>query len=389
MYMVKAFFFLFALSSLFFSCSMLILDTTELNTPVESVAVFVEESRFGALSSALEMYKSDLIEEGTEVTVSPWSGDEEALRAELLDLAEGNHAAWLIGDMPFVNYSLGGEIFPTDLFFSSPGTSWSDADGDGVYDGHGSLLIAIPISRINGTNEEINLYFDKIHRYRTGELTFDDRALLFKDDDWSDYRRGSTFGADRVAGDVVILERLDQSTYPSYENNLQGRFKYLYQWIHANPYALYVCENGSYTPFRYYSISEDSVDVGFLNMFNCQAARYTVSNNLAMTYLMDSDTALAVTGSTKKGGNFEPLEFHRVLSLERSWSEAYRQWYNKVGVHDDMWYLGMVILGDPALIPGGAESKGERADFSRLIGPSAEEKDHYYNLMSGFAEPAF
>ncbi len=388
MYMLGRAFFIYVLIVPLLSCSLLILDSDDLQVSVDSVLVVVEKGIFAELSPSLNLYRSDLAEEGTEVTIREWEGDARDLREELKKYSDGTWTAWFLGDLPSVNYVWEGEVFPTDLYFSSPDTSWDDRDGDGTFDSHGTIFMSVPVSRLTGSTEELIGYFHKIHLYRTGVLTFEDRAVLFKDDDWSDYRRGSFFGAERIAGEVFLVENLPQSTYQLYEEALLGRSKYLYQWIHANPSALYVQEGTDYTPYRYYAIDREGVDVGFLNLFNCQAARYT-QPNLAMSYLSRTDTSLAVTGSTKKGGNFEPLEFHRVLSLGRSWAEAFRQWYNKVGVHDDMWYLGMVIFGDPALIPGGDDSRQERSDFSRLISPSEEEKEYYFNLMSDFTEPPY
>jgi len=35
------------------------------------------------------------------------------------------------------------------------------------------------------------------------------------------------------------------------------------------------------------------------------------------------------------------------------WGEAYQAWYNEEGKHNDFWYLGVVIMGDPLLMVTG------------------------------------
>ena len=373
--------------SLFYSCSLMVLDSMELSPSIGGVRVYVESGKEGSYKSAIDQYKSDLEAEGLDVQLRAFSGDAPSLRRELQNWSDGTWSALLVGDFPAYFYRLGGEIFPTDLYFSSPSTEWRDLDGDGFGESHGPLNMTIPVSRITGDDGDVLGYFDKIHRYRAGSLYFSDSALIFKDDDWSSYREGSMFGIEQLAGKVTLVENIATSTHDRYSSEVNGAEKYIYQWIHANPGSLYIQEGRVYVRFDYGDIGTDAVDVGFMNLFNCRAARYT-QENLAMSYIMKTDTVLAVTGSTKKGGNFEPLEFHRALAAGRSWSEAFRNWYNKVGVYDDMWYLGMVILGDPALVPG-SEYSGSRSgfsDMSRLLSPTHDEKEYFYNLMSDFAD---
>jgi hypothetical protein len=385
--MRNARFFLGSFFILFSSCSALVLDSDEIQSDISGILVYVESGREEALEESLAMYEYDLEQEGIEYQVISWEGDASSLKEDLQNRDDETLCALFVGSIPWVYYYLDEETFPSDLYYSSPDTEWTDEDGDGVYDSHGSLYITLPVSRIIGTDEELVAYFDKIHSYRSNSLSFSDSAIIFKDDDWSDYMSGSYFGVNYFAGSVSIVEDVDYSTRDSYEESLDDAQKYLYQWIHANPSALYVEEDGSYNRFYRSDISSENVNVGFLNMFNCEGACFS-EDNLAMTYLMSTDTTLAVTGSTKVGGNFEPLEFHRVLATGESWAEAYRQWYNEVGVYDDIWYLGMVILGDPLLVPEQAETtKSEGTDFSRLISSSQEEKDYFYTLMSEFNAP--
>ncbi len=109
-------------------------------------------------------------------------------------------------------------------------------------------------------------------------------------------------------------------------------------------------------------------------MFNCKGARFT-GDNLGMTYLIDTDTGLAVTGSTKVGGNYYPLEFHRTLTVGSNWGNAFKSWYNYYGKKDDEWFLGMVILGDPSLYLKDiqVDRSLSRSALQSILPPSEEE----------------
>jgi hypothetical protein len=113
----------------------------------------------------------------------------------------------------------------------------------------------------------------------------------------------------------------------------------------------------------------------FFNLFDCSASRFT-QDNIAMTYLAKTDYALATIGSTKVGGNYYPLSFNTTLSRHGTWGDAFKVWYNHYGITDDSWFLGMMILGDPALtVSVKAQSFELFSSASTVIAPTAEEID--------------
>jgi len=72
--------------------------------------------------------------------------------------------------------------------------------------------------------------------------------------------------------------------------------------------------------------------------------------------------------------NYYPLEFHRTLAAGSSWGNAFKSWYNYYGKSDDSWFLGMVILGDPALKIQDmtADRALSRGAFDQIIPPDRE-----------------
>ncbi len=383
--------------SLFFcaitSCSMLVMDGANLTEGPSNLLLVVDNGMRGAIEPELEMYQKDLEQEGVSYETLYYEGSASDLRTSMLPYADGSWTALMVGNIPWVHYEQtileGYEQFPVDVYYSAPNSTWQDQDGNSVFDAHSELAITLPVSRITGTPEEIKYYFQKNHNYRSGSLTFQDRSLVFKDDDWSDYRSGNDFGLGSLTSSVTIIENPSDSLKPKYIEELAGGYRYVYQWIHAIPRSLFIEENDQYNAVTVEQIQSNGITSGFYNLFNCKVARFT-ENNLGMTYLTGTNSGLAVLGSTKVGGNFEPLEFHRSLAAGLNWGTAYRNWYNQTGSKDDSWYLGMVILGDPTLraVDASAAQRGLKGgtSVSELIPPNEEEKQKVLTNLQQFEQ---
>lgn len=375
---------------------MLVLDGANLDGTSANLLMIIDEQSRDALASELETYEQDLEQEGISLEVLPWDGGPSDLRATLKQYNDGTWSAFFVGDVPWILYEQdileGHEEFPTDIYFSALDTEWEDRNGNGVYDAHSAVTISLPVSRIMGTAEELAFYFQKNHAYRNGSLTFQDRALLFKDDDWSDYQEGSDFGMKNIVSDITSLENLSDSRRLNYTEEVAGGYRYIYQWIHAVPYSLYIQEEDQFRPFTVDNIQKNTIACGFYNLFDCKGTRFS-EKNIGMTYLTATEGGLAVHGSTKVGGNFEPLEFHRSLAAGLDWGNSYKNWYNQTGTRDDSWYLGMIILGDPTLriVDDSAKKRGlkEGVPVSDLVPPNEEKKrEALSNLLNfeNFAE---
>ncbi len=351
-------FFIFSILLFHLSCSMLSMEDPPPPAELDPtrILVIVEESILTSLSHELTVYSDDILAEGGSVKIRPFSNENsiEDLKSIIKDNRDTIDGSFLIGDLPSAWYEQTAfgkfEEFPIDIFLMDLDATWSDVDHDGKYDGHSSLKLSKYASRINGTAEQITSYFSRLHDYRMGNYEYLGGAYIFKDDDWFNTFRSSSFGLERMYSNVKINQTSSETQKEDYIHRLSfDGADYVYQWIHASATTLYIKDGSVYSPVRDRDISSNNVRGRFLNMFNCKGARYT-QTNLAMTYLTETDTGLALTGSTKVGGNYYPLEFHRTLILGSSWGNAFKSWYNYYGSKDDEWFLGMVILGDPALV---------------------------------------
>lgn len=339
------------------SCSMLAMKAAPppAETDPARILIVVNQSILTSISEQLAIYSDDIISEGGTVEIRPflYTDTVENLKLLILSHRETINGVLLIGNLPTAWYEQNAfgvnEIFPIELYLMDLDAVWNDKNNNRIYDSHSPLKLSIYTSRITGTIDELNGYFSKIHNYRTGNYEYLGGAFIFKDDDWFNTYRGSNFGLDLMYSQVKIFENSAETQKENYLHRLSNNgADYVYQWIHSTPSSLYINHNGSYSIVRNYDISANNIRGRFLNMFNCKGARYT-QTNLAMTYLMNTETGIAVTGSTKVGGNYFPLEFHRTLTLGSSWGNAFKSWYNYFGSKNDEWFLGMTILGDPTI----------------------------------------
>jgi hypothetical protein len=340
-------------------CTMLLLEDDLAGLTIahtSDLLLITDEGLYDSITPDIDRYVQELQSQNCSVNLTLWQG---GTAVDLKSLIRAHYEAdaiggvFLVGTLPCAWYEhegfFGYEAFPTDVYFMDLNADWQDTDHDGVFDYHSALDLDVFISRIDGTSDQIHWYFEKIHAYRTGELVGDENAFIFKDNDWIDFEKGSTFGLENLFSNVSITDTIEKTIKQEYLQELSPAGpQYVYQWIHSYPSLLCIKEGDLYNYLYASEISNNNLGGLFFNLFNCSASRFT-EENIAMTYLTGTDYGLATTGTTKPGGNYYPKAFHHLLSQGNTWGEAFRGWYNHYGVTDDRWFLGMVILGDPML----------------------------------------
>ncbi len=338
------------------SCSNLLLGSDNHVSYSSGVLVAVDSLSYPALLPELARYLADLEEQGFRGEILIFNGvSAEELKSRVWAGGYASDMVFLVGNLPWADYETEAfgyqETFPVDLYFASDEVSWTDTDGNGVFDAHSPIRITKPVSRIKGTASELKFYFDKLHEYAGASFPDVSEAFLFKDDDWQDYKRGSSLGLDRLYSRIVTKDTAADTLMLSYTDKLASGFSmYVYQWIHASPDTLFFKAPEGYEIFSIGEIERVLPQGAFYNLFDCKAAKFT-QPNLGMQYLTHTPYGLAVQGSTKIGGNYYPMEFHRSLAGGNTWSQAFADWYNLYGVLSDEWFLGMCVFGCPALRP--------------------------------------
>lgn len=342
-------------------------------------------------------------------------------------LLVGNLPAAWYEQIAFDSY----EEFPLDIFLQDRDAVWSDADDDGIYDAHSELELDIYVSRLQTLPQAekcgssaafpscpqvyqpggafyaskdciydcpsrfiwqnwaahtepdveccgtyfLKRYFDRLHDYRTYGSLVDRSALVFVDDSWLTVAQ--PFSLDTIYATVHVICELEETTLPNYVEMLTGGgAQFLYHWLHATPDNLYIYVDGrghlihrtqiGWSPFLPVWATHN-LESSFTNMFSCEAARFTIPN-IGMAMTLQTDYGLAVIGSTKRGGIWNPDEFHTNLAHGTPWGESFRLWYNNFGKDYDDWHSGIVLLGDPLLILSGdmpaAKEIGQQEDWT-------------------------
>lgn len=341
-------------------CTMLVLDNENVFNPetdkTNSLLIIIDSDLYPDLTTSLNTYKNDLLLQGCTPFIHVWEdGTAPDLKQIISTYYTNNNisGALMIGNLPTAWYQAPcfsrTEQFPSDLYFMSLDGNWTDSNGDGIFESHTKLRVNVYTSRLIGTTGELNNYFAKLHQFRVQGLGINRKAYVFKDDDWENFQKGNDFGMRNIYGNIELRESTTYTVKPQYYQDLSDNgAEYVYQWIHSNPSALFIKEQDTSNSIDINEINDANFKGVFYNLFDCSASRFT-QNNIAMSYLLKTDYALATLGSTKVGGNYYPQPFNYVLERRGTWGDAFKYWYNSFGVSDDCWFLGMTILGDPAL----------------------------------------
>jgi hypothetical protein len=357
---------------------------------VNLVDVVVNADLYPRIAAELEQYQADLVSAGYSVQVDTMRGmSHSALRNHLTGLGQLVGAV-LVGELPVAWYEFEGEEFPLDIYFMDLNGTWTDSDGDGLYDGHsGNLALEIWVGRLYARpltwDDEVRLvrrYLAKNHAYRTGQLTLPDRALAYVDDDWSG------FGDCRLSElypDVTTVNQGNTTRTSDYRVRLTQGYEWIQVCSHSSPWGHTFRADGGYrgTVFNteVYALRPSA---HFYNLFACSGTRYVEENYSAGWDVFHDDWGLAAVGSSKTGsmiGYFN--DFYRPMGRDSSIGDAFKAWYNLHGEYSRFWHYGLNIIGDPTLKPRGrteargAEPRppGSRPSLSEVVGADPETDD--------------
>ena len=188
--------------------------------------------------------------------------------------------------------------------------------------------------------------------------------MVFADDDFE--HMVNPTGLEVLYPEVVVIREPEDSTLDDYLEQLSGGRELVHHYLHSTAQNLYFYDCAEWDVggdecLRWYGpilhrtqigpstlMPSQNLEVSFVNMYNCHAARFT-QPNLGMSFTLQTDYGLATVGNTRKGGMTNATVFHEALGEGASWGEAYKRWYNEVGKHNDRWFLGVVLTGDPTL----------------------------------------
>lgn len=337
-----------------------------------------------SIQSSFSVFVADLENEGhiPNVYTVVNNGDEVALKDILISEWNSRNIAGaiLIGDLPIAWYEMteppdwgGAHVeFPIDLFFMDLDGDWIDQDYDDLYDDHqhgsGDMEADIWVGRLLASNltehgasevSMMNNYFDKNHRYRTGQFRLMDKALAYIDNDWCtsgwEYDVGLAYPTTDAVTDVYqtnredYIQRVREATNNQYEN--------LLICSHSSPWAHYLYWGTGpyeYSLFHNTEIEDIDVQILFYNLFACSNCRYVEADDMGNWYIFQSTYGLLSVGSTKTGSMLCFYDYYDPLGDGASFGEAFLSWcVNDIETCAEdwsrAWFYGMSLLGDPTL----------------------------------------
>lgn len=344
-------------------------DTPRIPMPDGKLLIIVNDTLYDD-NSSIQTSISNYIDKRESLgdTVTLWTaeyGTPEDLRSELQShySSEGYFTLLLVGEFPVPISEMEGDPYSIDLFFMDMDGNWFDNDSDGYYDNHtGDTAPEIAFGRLwastltyNSSNEVdlINDYFTKNLNYYNGGLSdVNRRALAFVDDDWFPWANGWGIDMGEAYDDVTTIA--DEDTIADiYEDYLIYNYESILICCHSNPNYHHFKEGeywtGGYT--WYYEIYDIEPVSLFFNLFACSNCEYTYSNCMGCWYILNpSDYCISAVGSSKSGSMLSFDYFYGPLGDGETYGEAFRQWFEDIGIDDKGWHYGMTLFGDPMLM---------------------------------------
>lgn len=348
------------------------------------VSVIVDSSLRSALQPSLDLYINDLAHYGWKASLWEYDGGgAESIRTHLqseYSSPGGLAGAVFVGNLPGASYSYGGNTFASDLYYMDVDGSWSDSNLDGVLDSHaagnGSVAPEVWVGRLSPNFSEgdvgaLTSYFTRHHLYAKGLMQFNKSALLYVDDDWWAY--GNSWQKD-MSGSGWTVEMVNSTTLTGeadYEARLdEGNYHWLRVAAHSDENAHYWTSDWeSAGETQASEISGLNPQVGFYDLFACEATNYEQADYLAGKYVFGTDYGLAAVGSTSPGGLTQLGTFYQALHSKECVGQALLDWFDQQAAdgfsdYETSMYYGLTIVGDPTLAPMQSHHMPEPSTFA-------------------------
>lgn len=368
--------------------------TTIFGTDGAQFLLIFEEGLTDSLTAGLlDQWVADIQSGGltAEVVEVNYSSGEELKEYLQGKYADGLEGAVFVGDIPTVWCALedakdyqSGETFPADYFFMDLDGNWEDnwigypfmanPGSDGMYDTFsGNLDPEIYVGRIKVDNltalgdpvEILCAYLERNHEWRLNGDPEPLNALCYVDDDWVPWAPGYQASMQYLYPLTELVSDEAATNGTDYiENRVPGDYVWISPFVHSNPGGHY----WSPGPTTYWNqIVPALPEARFYNLFACSNCRFTTVHCMGSVYALCTGSGLAAVGSTKSGAMLSFSPFYIPLGDGSSLGEAYRDWWDYIAAggltpSEKSWHLGMVLLGDPSLMPAmhilGIEEEG-------------------------------
>lgn len=349
-----------------------------INTGKPLIHVLVNSSIYDAVKFSIEQYETDIEDSGFSVKISETEqlpdSTPEGIRDFLRQaLSEGLVGGLLVGDIPAAWYSVGGNEFPTDMYYMDLDGIWIDSDNDTIYDKHTGLVAPeIWIGRLKAptTHNEvalINNYFHRNHDYRTRALALPWwRSLAYLDDEGVHFAGDAELSLSQISTNVTVITDEATTNATNYKEILRDPtgYQWLYLMSHGKVSNHTFRIPGDFGQLEWdgtvHSSDYQSINprVFFYLLFVCSAARFTEPNYLAGSAVLATSYGLLAVGSTDRMFSLSYRDFYKSLSEDTTIGQAFIEWLAKQRQeyiepeerYDfQIKFYGLTLIGDPTL----------------------------------------
>jgi len=343
--------------------------------PSSNVIIVMQETLYywGIIADAIDRYMDDLTREGYTpeiyVCAEGASYDCEDLRAYLKSVYDTDGLAGIVlveavdmgARIPRAFLQDPTDRGPLDYFYADLDGYWPKwpVDPDYYYwtweyegwdnwqDGDMEAEIWVGrISTIMTAGDRLNPYFDRNHAWRIGEMTFEERSLLWISSNWmhADTQIGKAYDElDSFWGGAELTDEM-------YHDQVQNSYEHHFVASHASATA-----NVWITSVE---IPWVNPHIGFYQEWGCMAGRYDPSMTCLMAeYVFGTDYGLVGLAWTNSGGKYPSDDQYEAIRDGETYAGA---WWNVIkGSYVDGsltqnfvdWCYGVVTFGDPTLRP--------------------------------------
>lgn len=351
------------------------LKTIEVKNVLPRVLVLVENSIFNSLQNSLTTYKNDLLNQGYNAIIEPYTNDTNSSNIpsysgngnvdSLKSLIKSRYNYWtnpnsklkgfvLVGNLPYAkvskeeaNTNSYDQFCLSDWYLNDLDGIWRDSNNNGTLDKiKGNMNPELWSGRLYCGSDNIaqyQNYFNRNHLYRTGALPHSGKACFLGTFDDTIDNRNALKNLYSEAN-TTIMETGDPVEC------MNGNYEWFDYIAHSNPRNL--------GDVNYNDILTSNTNVLFYNTHACSTARYEVKEYIAGKILFETP-ALEYIGSTCNSHYFPDQDVALKTGLKngKTFGEAHKDLLSTRGnvVYNNETSIGVFLgqelnlFGDPTL----------------------------------------
>lgn len=346
------------------------------NTGIDKIIIFVNANLYDQLTNEIERYAFDIhTAYGCEIIMETVNGgNHKNIKNRILSNKLNLNGAVFIGEIATAKFEhnddhnkYGYDSWACDLYYTDLDGSWSDSNGNGIYDAHtGNIVPEIFVGRISTKNmgslftevEGMKRYLDKNHDFWSGITKVNHKSgLSYTDEDWansSQFKTGiqNLYGATNTYAKAFGDAGFGRAQYLGYLMN-KG-YEFIQLACHSAPTYL-AMSGGGITAKEVYENGSEAIGV---NLFCCSACDWTYTYSpygyLGAAHVYNpKKKSLVAVGSTKTGSMLKFQYFYTPLGQGKTIGEALKLWWPSISTDSEhyriSWFYGMTIIGDPMI----------------------------------------